>query len=76
MMLYLVEYDKGYHTDQLEPMGTIFARAVAFAQSLKFDRILQDVLQKSKPPTSTIIDSRIPRGWRSNSEEASATNDQ
>jgi hypothetical protein len=59
MMLYLVEYDKGYHTDQLEPMGTIFARAVAFAQSLKFDRILQDVLQKSKSPTSTIIDSRI-----------------
>jgi hypothetical protein len=30
MMLHLVEYDKGYHTDQLEPMGTIiFARAVA-----------------------------------------------
>jgi predicted cobalt transporter CbtA len=25
MMLDLVEYDKGYHTDQLEPMGTIFA---------------------------------------------------
>jgi hypothetical protein len=59
MMLYLVEYDKGYHTDQLEPMGTIFARAVACAPSLKFGGILQDVLQKSKPPPSTIIGGRI-----------------
>jgi hypothetical protein len=58
MMLYLVEYDMGYHTDQLEPMGTIFACAVACAQSLKFGGILQDVLQKSKPPLSTIIDGR------------------
>jgi hypothetical protein len=58
MMLYLVEYDKGYHTDQLEPMGTIFARAVACAQSLKFGGILQDVLQKSKPPPLTIIEGR------------------
>jgi hypothetical protein len=59
MMLYLVEYDKGYHTDQLEPMCTIFARAVACAQSLKFGGILQEVLQKSKPPPSTIIDGHI-----------------
>jgi hypothetical protein len=58
-MLYLVEYDKGYHTDQLEPMGTIFAGAVASTQSLKFGGILQDVLQKSKPPLSTIIDGCI-----------------
>jgi hypothetical protein len=40
-------------------MGTIFARAVAGAQSLKFGGILQDVLQKSKPPPSTIIEGRI-----------------
>jgi hypothetical protein len=59
MILYLVEYDKGYHTDQLEPIGTIFARAVAGAHSLKFGGILQDVLQKSKPQLSTIIDGRI-----------------
>jgi hypothetical protein len=39
-------------------MGTIFARAVAGAQSLKFGGILQDILQKSKPPPSTIIDGR------------------
>ncbi len=58
MILYLVEYDKGYHTDQLEPMGTIFARAVAGAQSLKFGGILQDVLQKSKPLPLTIINDR------------------
>jgi hypothetical protein len=58
-MLCFEEYGKGYHTDQLEPMGTIFARAVACAQSLKFGGILQYVLQKSKPPLSTIIDGRI-----------------
>jgi hypothetical protein len=40
-------------------MGTIFARAVAGAQSLKFGRILQHILQKSKPPLSTIINIRI-----------------
>jgi hypothetical protein len=39
-------------------MGTIFARPVACAQSLKFGRILQDVLQKSKPPPLTIINDR------------------
>jgi hypothetical protein len=39
-------------------MGTIFARAVPCAQSLKFGGILQDILQKSKPPPSTIIDGR------------------
>jgi uncharacterized membrane protein YeiH len=40
-------------------MGTIFARVVAGAYSLKFGGILQDVLQKSKPPLSTIIDGHI-----------------
>jgi hypothetical protein len=40
-------------------MGTIFARAVACAQSLKFGRILQDVLQKSKPLLLIVIDGRI-----------------
>jgi hypothetical protein len=39
-------------------MGTIFARAVACAQSLKFGGILQDVPQKSKPPPLTIINDR------------------
>jgi hypothetical protein len=41
-------------------MGTIFAHAVAGVQSLKFGRILQDTLQKSKPPPPplTIIDGR------------------
>jgi hypothetical protein len=59
-MLCFVEYGKGYHIAQLEPMGTIFAGAVACAQSLKFGgMVLQYVLQKSKPPLSTIIDGRI-----------------
>jgi hypothetical protein len=59
MMLCLVEYDKGYHIAQLEPMGTIFARTVASEWSLKFGGTLQDVLPKSKPLLSIIIDSRI-----------------
>jgi hypothetical protein len=59
MMLCFVEYGKGYHIAQLEPMGTIFAHAAACAQSLKFGGILQDVLQKSKPPLLIIIDGRI-----------------
>jgi hypothetical protein len=58
-MLCFVDYGKGYHIAQLEPMGTIFARSVACAQSLKFGGILQDVLQKSKPLPSTIIEGRI-----------------
>jgi hypothetical protein len=58
-MLCFVEYGKGYHIAQLEPMGTIFACSVACAQSLKFGGILQDVLQKSKPLPSTIIEGRI-----------------
>jgi hypothetical protein len=58
-MLCFVEYGKGYHIARLEPMGTIFARAVACTQSLKFGGMLQDILQKSKPPPSTIIDGRI-----------------
>jgi hypothetical protein len=57
-MLCFVEYGKGYYITQLEPMGTIFARTVACAKSLKFGWILQDVLQKSKPLPLTIIDSR------------------
>jgi hypothetical protein len=57
-MLCFVEYGKGYHIAQLEPTGTIFARAVACAQSLKFGRILQDILQKLKPLPSTIIEGR------------------
>jgi hypothetical protein len=59
MMLCFVEYGKGYHIAQLEPMGTIFAHAVACAQSLKFGGNLQDVLQKSKPQLLIIIDGRI-----------------
>jgi hypothetical protein len=55
MMLYLVEYDKGYHTDQLEPMVTIFAwRTVS--------QIWRDFAgrpEKSKPPLSIIIDGPI-----------------
>jgi hypothetical protein len=58
-MLCFVEYGKGYDIAQLEPMGTIFARAVACAKSLKFGWILQDILQKSKPLPSTIIEGRI-----------------
>jgi hypothetical protein len=40
-------------------MGTIFARAVAGTQYLNFGGIVQDVLQKSKPPLSIIIHGRI-----------------
>jgi hypothetical protein len=77
---------KGYHIAQLEPMSTIFARSVACAQSLKFGGILQDVLQESKPLHAIDHHRRphwppkpwqtISRGWRSNSKEASATNDE
>lgn len=59
MMLCFVEYGKGYHIIQLELMGAFFAHAMAGALSINFDRILQDVLQKSKPPLLVIIASHI-----------------
>jgi hypothetical protein len=60
-MLCFVEYGKGkgYSIVQLDSMGAFFARAVAGAWSLTFDRILHDVLQKSKPPLLVIIAGRI-----------------
>jgi hypothetical protein len=59
MMLCIVEYGKGNHIVQLEPMGSFFAHAVAHTWSLEFCGILQDALQKPKQAPLNIIDGRI-----------------